>query len=318
MAAGLPYGPAGLLSAIMKYFLFALAAVFVFVPSAYPYSACSESANVVSTEMTKDTEKNYQEKLRGAEMDLMKDPTNAENIIWVGRRTAYLGQYKEAIRIFTAGADKFPNDARFLRHRGHRYLTLRCFDDAIADLEKAAALVDGKPDQVEPDGLPNAKNIPTSTLQSNIFYHLGLAYYLKGNFKNALTAYEECLKVSKNPDMFVATENWRYLTLMRLGKKAKAKEVLASVKDGLEIIENDTYYKLLNLYADKTRPETLLTEIRDSSDKLQNATMGYGIGTYFLMYGDKDKAETIYRKILETNEWSSFGYIAAEAELGRK
>lgn len=264
-----------------------------------------------------DTRKDFLEKLAVAEADLDKNPESADAAIWYGRRTAYLGRYPEAIDLYTKAIEKHPNDARLYRHRGHRYISIRCLDDAIADLSKAAKLVKGKPDEVEPDGLPNARNIPTSTLQSNIFYHLGLAYYLKGDFKNALKAYEECLKVSKNPDMFVATQNWHYLTLMRLGKKKEAAKVLGSVKDGLDIIENDSYYKLLRLYADKVRPEALLTEIRDSEDGLQNATTGYGIGTYFLINGEKEKAETIYRKILETDQWSSFGYIAAEAEIAR-
>lgn len=264
-----------------------------------------------------DSRKDYTEKLEKSKADFDANPNSADAAIWYGRRTAYLGLYPEAERIFRQAIEKHPNDARLYRHRGHRAISLRCFEDAVYILNEAAELVKGKPDEIEPDGLPNARNIPTSTLQSNIFYHLGLAYYLQGDFKNALKAYEECLKVSKNPDMFVATQNWHYLTLMRLGKEKEAEKVLTSVKDGLDIVENDSYYKLLKLYAGKIRPETLLTEIRDSNDGLQNATMGYGIGTYLLIHGDKERAETIFRKILETDQWSSFGYIAAEAELAR-
>ncbi len=111
------------------------------------------------------------------------------------------------------------------RHRGHRFITLRCFDDAIKDFEKAAKLVKGKPDEVEPDGLPNARNIPTSTLQSNIWYHLGLAHYLKGDFGSARKAYREAEKVSKNPDMMVATTHWLYMTLRRLGREKEATRI---------------------------------------------------------------------------------------------
>mgnify|MGYP006178114509 CR=1 FL=1 len=55
-------------------------------------------------------------------------------------------------------------------------------ETVVADLERAASLVRGRPDEVEPDGAPNRFNIPTSTLQSNIWYHLGLAYYMRGEF----------------------------------------------------------------------------------------------------------------------------------------
>ena len=87
---------------------------------------------------------------------------------------AYLGDYKKAIKIFSEGIEKFPEDARMYRHRGHRYISLRKLDLAIADLEKAAELIDGKEDRVEPDGIPNARGIPVSTTNRNIWYHLWL------------------------------------------------------------------------------------------------------------------------------------------------
>ncbi|MCO6511827.1 MAG: tetratricopeptide repeat protein [Aridibacter famidurans] len=303
----------------MKNLIVSVAALLLFTSIVSAQNgSCWADVKIPEMSFSEEVKAEYEANLAKAKADFEGKPESADAAIWYGRRTAYLGKYKEAIGVFTKALEKHANDARLFRHRGHRYISIRCLNDAIADLKKAAELVKGKPDEVEPDGLPNARNIPTSTLHSNIFYHLGLAYYLQGDFENALKAYEECLKVSKNPDMFVATQNWHYLTLMRLGKKKEAEKVLKSVKDGLDIIENDSYYKLLKLYAGKVKPETLLTEIRDSGDGLQNATMGYGIGTYFLIHGDKEKAETIYRKILETDQWSSFGYIAAEAELARR
>ena len=56
------------------------------------------------------------------------NPNNPDAIIWLGRRLAYPGQFKEAIDVFSEGIRKFPNDARFYRHRGHRYITLRRID----------------------------------------------------------------------------------------------------------------------------------------------------------------------------------------------
>ncbi|WP_394758369.1 tetratricopeptide repeat protein [Flavobacterium sp.] len=100
-------------------------------------------------------------------------PYDVEKLIWYGRFTAYQGKYKEAISIFKKGIEQFPQDARLYRHRGHRYISIRQFDQAIADFEKAVELIQGKQDEIEPDGIPNAQNIPVSTLQGNIYYHLG-------------------------------------------------------------------------------------------------------------------------------------------------
>ncbi|MCA9299888.1 MAG: tetratricopeptide repeat protein, partial [Phycisphaerales bacterium] len=83
------------------------------------------------------------------------DPSDEMATIWLGRRLAYLGRYDEAIRTFTAGLEDHPDSYRLLRHRGHRYLTTRRFDEAVADLERARGLIEGVPDAVEPDGAPN-------------------------------------------------------------------------------------------------------------------------------------------------------------------
>lgn len=272
---------------------------------------CLENAKTVVPVISENARKVYLEKLAEAIENHQKNPKNADNLIWLGRRTAYLGNYKEAIKIFTTGAENFPKDARFYRHRGHRFITIRCFDDAIKDFEIAAKLTKGKADEIEPDGLPNARNIPTSTLQSNIFYHLGLVYYLKGDFQNALKAYQNCEKVSKNPDMLVATKHWLYMTLRRLGKTNEAEKAIADIGDKLDIIENDDYYKLIKLYQDKLKADDLMT---NDTNTLSNASLGYGVGNWFLYNGEKEKAAKIFSQITSGNQWASFGFIAAEAE----
>lgn len=277
---------------------------------------CLQRAQEIAPPLTREMRRDFEAKLNDARKNA-ETAASADNLIWLGRRTAYVGHYKDAVRIFTEGAEKFPDDPRFLRHRGHRFITLRCFDLAINDLKKAAKLVKGKPDEIEPDGLPNARNIPTSTLQSNIWYHLGLAYYLKGDFKAALDSYREALKVSKNPDMLVATTNWLYMTLRRLGRKKEANEAVAGIKPDLDVIENGDYYKLIRLYQGKVTVEELLQEISGGTNSLGNASLGYGVGNWMFYNGRRTEAEDLFRRIILGNQWASFGYIAAEAELTR-
>ncbi len=275
---------------------------------------CLENARVIQPVLSDAALKTYETKLAEAKADFDKSPDSADAGIWLGRRTAYSGNYKESIKIFTQGIEKFPNDARFYRHRGHRFITIRCFDDAIKDFEKAAKLVKGKPDEIEPDGLPNARNIPTSTLQSNIFYHLGLAYYVKKDFKNALKAYRAAEKVSTNADMLVATKHWLYMTLRRMNKPKEAEKSIAGIADNLDIIENDDYYKLIKLYQGKIKAEELM---KTDANTLSSASLGYGVGNWFFYNGEKKKALSIFKQITSGNQWASFGYIAAEAELKR-
>ena len=301
----------------MKNLAVCLSFLLIFASYASAQSACFQYSKTVAPEMSAETRKDFEKKLFAAEQVYKKSPEDADAIIWYGRRTAYLGNYKQAINVYTDGIALHPQDARLYRHRGHRFLSLRCFDDAIRDFKKAADLVRGKADVIEPDGLPNARNVPTSTIQSNIWYHLGLAYYIKGDFKDALEAYDEALKVSHNPDMLVATVNWRYATLMRMGKEKQAERAVAKIKDDLDIIENDSYYKLLKLYQGKLKPEDLEKEIGAGADSLTDASVAYGLGNYYLFNKQTAKAKEIFQKITAGNQWSSFGYIAAEAELKR-
>lgn len=295
-----------------------LAVLFLMAFGQFAYTqTCAVTAREVKPVLSDAARAEYDQKLAEAKAAFTAKPRDADAIIWLGRRTAYLGDYKAAINIFTEGISKFPNDARFYRHRGHRYISLRCFDDAISDFEKAARLIKGKPDEIEPDGLPNAKNIPTSTLQSNIWYHLGLAYYLKGDFKDALRAYRESAKVSTNNDMKVATAYWHYMTLRRMGKEKEAKRVLEPFAGEIDLIENTDYLKMIKLNRGEAKADDLLASITGEANTLGSASLGYGVGNYFLYNGDKEKALEVFKKIVAGNQWSSFGYIAAEAELKR-
>ena len=277
-------------------------------------------APIVAPQFSENTRNEFEQKLSAAKADYQKDTTNADAIIWYGRRTAYIGEYMKAIEIFTIGINSHPGDARLYRHRGHRYITVRCFDKAIADFKKAAQLIKGKADEMEPDGLPNAKNIPTSTLQSNIWYHLGLCYFIKGEYKNAVKVYKKGLIVSKHPDMYVATANWMNLALRELKKYKELGELYNSIDLNAELIESRDYMNILEMYRHKSTEkeiESYATMIADKNKTVASATVNFGIGYYCLLFGYRQKAIEYFNKAIATNQWSSFGYIAAETELRR-
>ncbi len=253
--------------------------------------------------------------LERAREGVAREPGSADAWIWLGRRTAYLGRYREALAVYSRALARHGRDPRLLRHRGHRYLTVRELDKAVADLEQAARLVRARPDEVEPDGIPNAKNTPTSTLKFNVFYHLGLAHYLKGDFPKALRAYRECLTTSReSPDRLVAASDWLYLTLRRLGRKKEADEVLAAVPGDLEVIENHAYRNRLLFYKGALGAKDLL---RAGGGPVGEPTHAYAVGALALIDGDVEGAKEIFTRIAGSPEWASFAVIAAEAELAR-
>jgi tetratricopeptide (TPR) repeat protein len=253
--------------------------------------------------------------LEAAAAAFAEKPDDPEATIWLGRRLAYLGRYRDAIAVYTQGLEKWPQAHTLYRHRGHRYITVRNFAAAVADLEKAAALIAGVPDAIEPDGAPNARNVPRSTSHSNIWYHLGLAYYLQGDFTNALRCYRECLKFCTNDDMLCATTDWLYMTLRRLGRNDDAHAALTPIRREMEIFESFSYHKRLLLYKGELQPEALLDTA--TAAPLDVATQGYGVGNWHLYSGDHERARSIFERVIAGTSWAAFGYIAAEAELAR-
>src|SRR5687768_11510991 len=88
-----------------------------------------------------------EEQLAEAEIALARRPEGEEELIWVGRRLAYLGRFDEAQATFSRGLELHPESWKLLRHRGHRWITLRRFDRAVDDLSRAWQLCRDLPDE---------------------------------------------------------------------------------------------------------------------------------------------------------------------------
>jgi tetratricopeptide (TPR) repeat protein len=267
------------------------------------------------------TQTRYDSALRVAQRNYRQDSTQLENVIWLGRRLGYLSRYQDAIRVFTEGIKRFPGSAEVYRHRGHRYITLRQFDRAVADLSKSAALLKDRPRQVEPNGIPvplPANDRPTS-LQFNVYYHLGLAHYLNGDYGPAAQAYERTLAYAESDDDRVAVADWLYMTYRRLGEDEVAERTLAQLREDMDVRENEGYLERLLMYAGYVDADSLLRATRrDNASSLSSATLGYGVGNYLLSEGDTVRAQQVFNEVIDGQYWAAFGYIAAEADLARQ
>ena len=243
-----------------------------------------------------------------AKNNYFRDQENPEMLIWYGRRVAYLGYFKEAIKIYTLGIEKFPYDARFYRHRGHRYISTRQYDNAINDFKRALELVDGKEDQIEPDGLPNSKNIPLSTLHGNIWYHLGLAYYLKNDMNNAAKSFSDRSVTHKFDDNIVSSAHWLYMIYRRQNKIEQSNSIVENISKDMDIIENMSYHQTSLFHKGL---------IKESEINIDEVAL-YSIANWYIYEkNDTLKAKDYYKELLDTGNPFSFAYIAAESDWKR-
>ena len=161
--------------------------------------------------------------------------------------------------------------------------------------------------------MPNARGIPVSTLHSNIWYHLGLAYYLNSDYERAEQAYAQRAASSPNNDSMVSTAHWRYMTLRQFGSDDEARAVLEPITTDMEIIENSAYHQLCLLYKGELDEADLIEEGSSSA----NAAVAYGVANWHLANGDTEHGTEMLEEIVAGDGWAAFGYIAAEADLAR-
>lgn len=240
-------------------------------------------------------------------------PDSLEAIIWYGRRLGYLGMYYDAIDVYTDGLSKFPNSYKLLRHRGEANITVRQFDKARQDLEQAVFFSREAPNEPEPDGQPNRLNKPLRNIKFNIWYHLGLTYYLQGNFDKAISAYKKCMEVSDNNDLKVATTTWLYRTYFQIGNMEQADLLLESIDPGMRLVESRSYHRILMLFKNELSPERV-RELAARRDQSLDPTIGYGLGNWYVLKGDVAVATETFDQVLSSGNWDSFGYIASEVE----
>jgi tetratricopeptide (TPR) repeat protein len=229
-----------------------------------------------------------------AESALARAPRDIDSLIALGRAQASVWRYRDAVATYTRAIELAPERAVLYRHRGHRYVSVRRLPQAVADLDRAAAL---------------------DTTSFDIWYHLGLAYYLTGRFAEAATAYGGALRVARSADDTVAASDWLWMSLSRAGQKAAADQVLAPITDSMGVQENVPYYQRLLFYRGR-RSEADLRALMGTGD-LERATVGYGLATWHLVHGDTAAARALWREIVAGTYWPAFGFIAAETDVQR-
>lgn len=223
------------------------------------------------------------------------DPTDPEKWIKYGRVLRRQSMHREAIAAYCMGITYNPFYPLLYRHRAHAYINIGEFAVSAATFEIALRL--------DPSNW-------------DCWYHQGVAYYLSRQYDRALASFQETLKRSELFDDIVATKDWLWMTLTRLGRHEEAAEIVKDIKPGHEVQYADCgYYNRVLVYNGTMTPEEALKVTEENPDGHYYATAAYGIARYYLSKGETEKAWAILKKIADADSWGGFAEHAARVDV---
>jgi tetratricopeptide (TPR) repeat protein len=135
-------------------------------------------------------------------------PNDSEAHLVRCRALAGLRRYEDAVAACSDSLRLKPDNIDALRDRGHFALNLGRIEPALSDLRRAESMT--KSDR-------------------GVYYHLGMAYYLRHDFPSAAKAYEGCVRNSPDDSLRVECEAWLYPSLRRAGRDADARALLNAI-----------------------------------------------------------------------------------------
>lgn len=229
-----------------------------------------------------------------AESAAVRNPANIDTLIALGVAQSGIRRYREAIQTFTRGIRLAPDNPILYRWRGHRYISVREFDRAVADLVNGHV---------------------RDTTNYDILYHLGVAHYLRGEFDSAASAFGRAQRRAPNDNELAGSTDWLWMSLARAGRHAEARAALAPLREDMQITSAGAYRKRLFLYQGVLGFDDVIDNT-DTND-VAVATLSYGIGNWFLVRGDTTAARLYFDKAVRSGGWPAFGFIASEVELRR-
>ncbi|WP_075071362.1 3-keto-disaccharide hydrolase [Gemmatimonas phototrophica] len=230
---------------------------------------------------------------------------NVSNVIALGVAQSGVRQFREAITTFTRGLAALPatgrnvkDEAMLLRWRGHRYLSVREFAKAEADLTRGLAL----------DGT-----------NYGILFHLGVLRFHAGRFADAAALFARAQPVAPDGGERAGSTDWLWMSLARAGRVAEANAMLVKridqQPDPKPAPPGYAYVTRLKLYRGEITPEQLIGD--NEVDDVSISTLAYGLGNWYMVKGDTVNARAAWQRAVQSGGWPGFGFNVAEAELRR-
>lgn len=221
--------------------------------------------------------------------------------LWVRKGLALEAQmlYIDAVNTYSDGLEYNTFCDTLYECRGHLYITLGRYHEAVADSNLCVRL---------------------NPLNWYGWYHKGLACYFMGEYEKAVKAFEGCFEHSCDSNVHqLAAMDWTYVCLRHMQEKDKAEALIRDITEATPGDALDMYKTRLLIYKGAKTSEEVLDNMRpDGNYSLKYVSFGYAAAMKNYFDGDMRKAKEQLIKVVEKDEyWQAFGYLASRAELKR-
>lgn len=240
------------------------------------------------------------EGLAKIEAKLAESPDDASLWMEKGLALADASLYREAGECYSRAIALDPFNGILYRHWAHRMLSQWRFADACAGFSLASRLIPENWD---------------------VWYHLGLSYYLMKEYDLAQAAYRRCLEITDMTDIeaYPAVIDWSWRTARRRGDEKLAAELIALLPADFPYDDDECGYGLnCAVYQGRVTLDEAL-EICAGNDELHGITNLYALANYCRETGDAARADELLDKAIDFGDataWCAFGYLAAAVDKG--
>lgn len=254
------------------------------------------------------------------------NPNNAE--FYNNRGNVYLsqGRLERALADYDRAVSLAPKDAKAYNNRGAVFMFNGQNDRALEDLEKSLSL--------------NPEYVLAINNRGKIFMEKGLYEQSVKEFDRALALYPQYTMAYRNrgPALFILgqfaqsekdleTLNrmlpkfsygilWRYLATERQGKNGG--EVLRAQSKALDL--QDWPGPVISFFLGAITADELMKKTQAAEkivERRNRAQAFFYLGEFYLLRGDKNKAEKMFRQTLDSGNANLQEFHAAKAELER-
>ncbi len=200
-------------------------------------------------------------------------------------------RYRDAIAVYTEAIAMNPEDPEAYRQRAARHIATMQPERAISDLKFC---------------------LPLSMEKSDIYYRMGIARYLAGQYLEAMDAEQKAFP-GFDDEMGVAAMFWHTAAAWKAGTEPT---LLKHYRQDMEVGHHTAYHFSMGLAAGETMLEQALERISKEKSDLEYSIMGYGAAMFAEAAGKNDIAKSLLEAVVKRDGfWISYGYLAAWNEV---